>query len=296
MLFLKVLFIYCVCVCAHAMVQLWRPEEICGSQFSPSTTWVLEMELGSSGLVAGTFSHQTTPSFHFLSLTRPSFQEEVFQSRENNIRGSRISNWSIELEPCRSPWETQCTDSMATAQAAQRPHTSKERELQAWHLVLRTYFLFLCLSHRSLCPSCPYWQDPTHRAHRLWSQPQLHKEEVEHDKVMTEHSRGGKPSWSSESQHCCALESPGNLGRIHQEPSSIWIWNRTPAIPTCWVGFLAPPHRADGTYLFASRVLNVSHIWLLKKVCWTQAVEPDLDSFPTEGLCGAWESPFPEAS
>lgn len=53
-----------------AKVQLWRPEDnlSCGIRLSLSTTWILEIEVRSSGLVAGalTCNHLTSPTCLFL--------------------------------------------------------------------------------------------------------------------------------------------------------------------------------------------------------------------------------------
>ena len=47
-----------VCVCTRVKSVCREQSIICRSQFLPSTIWILEIRLWSSGLAAGTFMHQ----------------------------------------------------------------------------------------------------------------------------------------------------------------------------------------------------------------------------------------------
>lgn len=52
----------CMYVCAHArvcaIVHMWRSEDNCGSQFSPSTVWILGIELRLPALAASPTTSQ----------------------------------------------------------------------------------------------------------------------------------------------------------------------------------------------------------------------------------------------
>lgn len=76
----------------HSKIHVWRSEDICGSQFSPNTVWVVETELKSSGLATSTLTCWAISEPKCTSFWNPSLGLKRFLSGKELL--CKHDNWS----------------------------------------------------------------------------------------------------------------------------------------------------------------------------------------------------------